>query len=245
MALEYDEIDFYGNSKKILFEYICPKSSGTLIQQTEKIDPEGLTLVTECEVEIFNKIFSELSEIQNFISAPYVHSTMLGLFDIQRKNNSYYESLVIEEVIRFFGSENYDFRQLRFNYVRPGTYYKPKTTDQMFRLGNGTVFANGDLKYEQTKNFRYLGIKLSKHLRYVFSEIFDENFAPKFNNVWCTLGYFNSEDFLINQDFESKFKSPDFMKFDKSCRIKGLYIGNYSTRSLDNFNKLQSIPLSN
>ena len=75
----------------------------------------------------------------------------------------------------------------RFDRVRPGTFYQLGTRDQFDSSSDGTVFVNGDINHDDNYRFRDLSKRLSSHLQEKLPTMFDVNFGPKSNAVWCTL----------------------------------------------------------
>ncbi|MEP6575978.1 MAG: hypothetical protein ABJB85_06075 [Nitrososphaerota archaeon] len=117
------------------FERICPLSSGTMREQTEYHDPEGLTLVAFLPEQQKIKLREVVKRIKtldhDFVEANNFHCTFLGLFPHGKINevklNSYYEKLVRQKISQFFGNEiknNYPLNfNLEFNLIRPGTWH--------------------------------------------------------------------------------------------------------------------------
>ena len=77
---------------------------------------------------------------------------MLGLFDENRRLNPYYERLTLEKIEQFFqDNSNIKEYKIKFKYIRPGTYYKPKSKcnsckkdepEPMYMLSNGCIDSN-------------------------------------------------------------------------------------------------------
>lgn len=166
MVLEYFEVGLDGDKRLVNFEQICPQSSGTLEKQTKTIDPKGLTIIAIVD-DIrykFESIFDKLSEY-NFRIAPMLHSTFLGLFNEDRKSSPTYIQQTIEQIGIFFESKvrRKQF-ELRFDRVRPGTFYQPRTRHQFDSSSDGTVFLNGDIDHNDNYRFRDLSKTPSCHL---------------------------------------------------------------------------------
>ena len=246
MVLEYIEKDFDETGRRVGFEQICPQLSGTIEKQTKTIDPPGLTVVAIIE-EVrpeFELIFNKLRTF-NFKVAPKLHLTLLGLFGETNKSNPDYVEQAIKQVKDFFN--NVDRRKqfgIKLDIIRPGTYYKDGTRDQMDCLSDGTVFARGDIRHEGTRRFQELGRALSNHLHKKLSNIFDDNFKPKFNAVWCTLGYFNCNEFWIDLELEAIFSSSTFSNFNLSIPVKELHIMTYKNRTLEDAKCIECIVLN-
>lgn len=63
---------------------------------------------------------------------------------------------------------------------------------------------------------------LAKYLKEKLDQIFDEALQPKFKTVWCTLGYFDSCDFIIDNEFFDLFEI--YKKFERICFRKNVYL---------------------
>ena len=50
--------------------------------------------------------------------------------------------------------------------------------------------------------------------------MFDVNFAPKFNEVWCKLDIFDCDDFWIDPGLEGIFRSSNFSNLDFSITFR-------------------------
>ena len=199
-------------------------------KQTKTIDPKGLTIIAIVD-DIRHKvesIFDKLSEY-NFRIAPMLHLTFLDLFNEDRKSNPTYIQQTIE--------------QIRFDRVRPGTFYLAGTRDQFDSSSDGTVFINGDINHDGNYRFRELSKTLSSHLQEKLPTILDVNFRLKFNAVWCTLGYFGRDDFWIDQDLEGIFSTSDFSNFNSRIPVKDLHVMIYGKRTLEDATCIECITL--
>jgi hypothetical protein len=180
MVLDYFEVGLDGIKRRVKFERICPQSSGTMEKQTKTINPKGLTIIAIVDDirHKFESIFDKLSEY-NFRIAPMVHLTFVGLFNEDRKSNPTYIQQTIEQIRNFFENEvkRKQF-ELRFDRVRPGTFYQSGTRDQFDSSNDGTVFVNGDINHDGNYRFRDLSKRLSSHLQEKLPTMFDANFGP-------------------------------------------------------------------
>ena len=245
--LKYQE-----NNYDLLFTCICATSSNTVIYQKKKIEPKGLTLVGFINKDIFKNVFDDLEGRYNFQKTNRPHITMLGLFDENRRLNPYYERLTLEKIEQFFQyNSNIKEYKIKFKYIRPGTYYKPKSKcnsckkdepEPMYMLSDGTVIAMGDIdNKENTNKFRQDSFFLADYLKSELDQIFDETFQPKFKTVWCTLGYFDCEDFMIDDECFNLFQS--YKNFNKEVTLEKLHICKYNSKSLNDAEIIRTIDL--
>ena len=256
--LEYKEKDFHNEQMNSQFICICPTSSNTVISQKKKIDPPGLTLVGFINQDIFKNIFDHLERRYNFQKNIRPHITILGLFNGERKLNPYYEKVTIEKIEQFFQyKEKYNIKEykIKFKHLRPGTYYKPKIkcnskcnkdvkekSEPMYMLSNGTVIAMGDMDKDDVKKFRQDSFSLANYLEKELAQIFDDTLQPKYDTVWCTLGYFDSYDFIIDDEFFNLFQK--YKKIDMEFILQKIHICKYSSKSLNDAEIIRTINLN-
>lgn len=152
----------------------------------------------------FSTLINRVKETTiGFQEAPRLHLTLLGLFDQERRTNRLYNEKSIEAIKEFFKSKNTRPFEVKFNLVRLGAWYVNRK--QRYLLGDGTVVAMGGLDNQPAKRFSQLGKDLVVCLRYkcqIFSAVI---FNRKFETVWCTLGYFDTGDFVINKSLLHAF----------------------------------------
>ena len=255
--LEYQEKGYDNTLIYSQFICICPTSSNMILSQKKKIDPKGLTLVGFINKDIFKDVFDDLEGRYNFQKTIHPHVTMLGLFDENRKINPYYEKLTIEKIEQFFhDKEKYNLKEykIKFNHIRPGTYYKftrkfnlknnrgdKNEPESMYMLSNGTIIAMGDLSEVGVKKFRHDSLDLVDYLKTELDQIFDETLHPKFNTVWCTLGYFDCNDFMIDNECFNLFQT--FKNFNKEVTLEKLHICRYNSKSLNDVEIIGTINL--
>jgi hypothetical protein len=72
-------------------------------------------------------------------------------------------------------------------------------------LSDGTVVAMADLENSHTQTFIRIGADLAGYLQEELPNIFDSSFQRKFDTVWCTLGYFDHDDFEITENIRDSF----------------------------------------
>jgi hypothetical protein len=255
--LEYQEKDYDNTLLYSHFICICPTSSNMILSQKKKIDPKGLTLVGFINKDIFNDVFDDLEGRYNFQKTIHPHVTMLGLFDENRKVNPYYEKLTIEKIEQFFHDKeknNLKEYKIKFKHIRPGTYYKfnkkfnlknnrdtKNEPEPMYMLSNGTIIAMGDLSEVDALKFRHDSLDLADHLKTELDQIFDETLQPKFKTVWCTLGYFDCDDFMIDDECFNCFQT--FKNFNKEVTLEKLHICRYNSKSLNDAEIIRTINL--
>ena len=251
--LEYQEKNSDNTLIYSHFICICPTSSNMVLSQKKKIYPKGLTIVGFINKDIFKDVFNDLEGRYNFQKTIRPHITMLGLFDENRKLNPYYEKLTIEKIEQFFhDKEKHNLKEykIKFKHIRPGTYYKPKKKcnsckknepESMYMLSNGTIIAMGDLSEVDVLKFRQDSLYLVDYLKTELDQIFDETLHPKFKTVWCTLGFFDCDDFMIDDECFNLFQS--FKNFNKEFTLEKLHICRYNSKSLNDAEIIETINL--
>jgi hypothetical protein len=190
---------------------IRPKTSNTIVEQQERFDPPGVTIVSypdqlEKEVE---DITIKLKDLQlGFRPAKKLHFTLLSLFDKQRKIDPFFLKATLDCVKRFFEQ----YRQfmsgplnIKSSLVRPGSWYKDGQEVPM--ISNGTVIIMADLESPSAQKFIRIGDVLERYLKEELPYICDASFKRKFPTMWCTLGYFDHDDFQVTEQIRDTFKS--------------------------------------
>jgi hypothetical protein len=241
--LTYTEQDVYNRYTKIDIECVCPTSSGARDKQKKPVKPKGLTLVGLVEEKIFDDVFIKLNDLHNFTKNERLHLTMLGLFDDSRKCNPPHRDLCVKSIKNFFDQHKEEKFEIKYTTVRPGTYYPPNSRKQCYMLSDGTVIAVGDARNNDTGRFGHLGTKLAKWLLAQLPDIFDSKFSRKYDTVWSTLGYFDDEDFIIDDLTYNTFTSKQFTSFDKRIKIEKLVIAEFGYRNLSDLKKIHEIDL--
>ena len=204
IMLEYPK---YG----LKFCSICPKTSNTIVEQQKRFDPPGVTIVSypDKSEEELEDILTGLKNLQlDFKPAKKLHFTLLSLFDEHRKQNPFYLKATLDCVRRFFDQYCHFMSgplSIESSLVRPGSWYRDGQEVPM--SSNGTVILMADLESASTQKFIRIGNVLEKYLRQDLPYIFDASFKRKFPTMWCTLGYFDHDDFQVTEQIRDTFKS--------------------------------------
>ena len=172
--------------------------------------------------------------------SPNLHLTVLGLFNDKRKSSPNSEKLVTQSIEKYFIDNTVESYHVKFNKIRPGTRYKEEPDEkgnrqQMDEESDGTVFANGDILEPNCVRLKKLSESIGKWL--TLNHTLDGMFPsikPKFNAIWCTLGYFLN-DFSIKdrRTIEEIFNSDALFDFHESVLIKNLSIARFKTKDLE------------
>ena len=94
---------------------------------------------------------------------------------------------------------------IKINLIRPGSWYN-NDMKEIRMLSDGTVVAMADLEDSDTQKFTRVGNLLARYLQEELPYIFDLSFGRKFPSaVWCTLGYFDHDDFEITENIRDSF----------------------------------------
>jgi hypothetical protein len=189
---------------------ICPKSSNTIEQQKKISDSPGITIVSYPNHlgKEFEDIRTKLKDLGlGFRSAKRLHFTLLSFFEEHRKQNPFYLKVTLDCVKKFFDNcHQYMSGPLRIesSLVRPGSRYKGGREVPM--ISDGTVILMADLESTPAQRFLRIGNVLERYLRQELPHIFEASFKRKFPTMWCTLGYFDHEDFEIEELIRDMFK---------------------------------------
>ena len=76
-----------------------------------------------------------------------------------------------------------------------------------------------------------VGNVLASYLQEVLPYIFDLSFGRKFPSVWCTLGYFDHDDFEITENIKDSFNI--ITRNTITVNIKEVQIAEFKKRTLD------------
>ena len=217
---------------------ICPKTSGVTVEQQKRFDPPGVTIVSypDNSEEELDGITTRLKNLQlDFKPAKKLHFTLLSIFDEHRKQNPFYLKATLDCVRRFFDQ----YRQfmtgplnIESSLVRPGSWYRDGQEVPM--VSDGTVILMADLESASSQKFIRIGNVLERYLRQELHYIFDASFKRKFPTMWCTLGYFDHDDFEITKLVGNTFKSFP----TPTLNIKDLQIVEFRRKDLEGFNPI-------
>lgn len=234
------------------FSKICPRSSGTIRDQRLYLNPEGLTLVAFLPDDEKFKFIGEIDKIKalndRFYEVANLHITLLGLFPYAKTHqlNPHFEVIVKDRISKFLEdklSSNYELTfKLEFSLIRSGTWHGINSI-QIPNASNGTVVAIGELTSVGNKKFADLADELESYLKRELECIFGQEFTRKFPNLWCTLGYFDCDDFSIDSKFVDTFN--EWNPLDKSLAtitVSELQLVKYRLKSLNGYDSILRFP---
>jgi hypothetical protein len=228
-----------------IFACICPETSGTRQKQSIQMKVKGVTVAAYIEKHrnTFYQYISEIKKAESgFNQSPLLHLTLLTLFQEEEKMraNPLYTQQAIDSLERFFTNKEIKSFDVKFNLIRPGSWNIEDK--QRYLLGDGTVVAMGNLGDENTRKFAKIGKDLAYHLRYELPNIVGCDFKRKFDTVWCTLGYYDREDFEITDEVNRTFEG--LRNINISTRIDRFDIVEFRKKSLTDGKRLATIELS-
>ena len=218
------------------FYSICPKTSNTISKRETILDPYGVSIVGyfEDQQHKYDDVIKHLEDLGlGFVRVKKLHFTLLSLFDEKRKQNPFYLRSTITAVKKFFEEYKSKLRgplNIECNLIRPGSWYNDMKEIRM--LSDGTVVAMADLENSDTQKFARVGNVLARYLQEELPYIFDLSFGRKFpSTVWCTLGYFDHDDFEITENIRDSF---NFITRDIiAVNIKEVQIVEFKKGTLD------------
>ena len=208
-TLEYIEKQ-KGRDLKIKFRKICLYSGMIEEQTTQK---KGLSIVAffsyrykkQIRINIINKI-DDLHYM--FVPAKNLHSTLLTISTknlFQEKSNNYFTYLIKEQLTNYFNDQKNNSKiTLKFDEFRPGTWHGFDNSQIPF-ASNGTVVAMGNPDRKGNREFVTIANEIVCYLKNNLGQIIESKFDRKFLTVWSTLGYFDHNDFDINENFVDTF----------------------------------------
>ena len=169
----------------------------------------GISLVTFVKPAYKDRFTDAIKNIANaeysFRSSPRLHLTLLNLFNPEnRPHNPYYLRLTCKSIKNFFKANKPGSIRVKFNLIRPGSWFD--NGNEKWEVSDGTVVAMADLDDLDTKRFKSIADKLAKYLRSNLPYIFNSSLKPKYPTVWCTLGFFDREDFEMTQQLWDTFE---------------------------------------
>jgi hypothetical protein len=98
-------------------------------------------------------------------------------------------------------------------------------------LSDGTVVAIADLENSDTQKFTRVANVLARYLHEELPSIFDLSFKRKFASVWCTLRYFDHDDFAITENIKDSFNI--ITRDTITVNLKEVQIVEFKKRTLD------------
>jgi hypothetical protein len=246
--LEYREEELRPNSPTpvpitISLDCIRPESTGTCAKQNKVLLIPELTIVAFLENSDVKKFLIPLKELAqipflNFIPSPCLHLTVLGL-----KGVSSFLNWHREDIGSMVHSYFLDIKQMKvtFEHIRPGSYIVGK--DQRINsISDGTVITYASWQDDAVK-FHKMGQNLAEYLS-KSKDIFSQIQSRKYFTVWCTLGYFNCEDFPISGYLSELLMKKPFKPFNISITVKKLSLVRYYRRNLVDSEVIKEIKLS-
>ena len=185
------KIHTYGVSvKKIV-------ASATRKEQQGRLEKVSLVAFLDKEQKTpFANICRRLKKInKNFYQNRNLHVTVFGFGPLTK-----HDYQMIQKRLQKFFTAKRDFKlTINLDSIRPGTTYVGNQTLMPVQgISNGTVIAFGDVVKNET--FFNFSNQLAKFLLKNNSvrSILGTKFRKKFPVVWCTLGYFNTDEFQVN-----------------------------------------------
>ena len=217
--LEYIENQKLGGElvqKTLKFDRIYPNLSGNIQKQTSPFNPPALTMVAFLNLNTNNK--KRFDSVMNKIGilgykicgTTQPHCTLLGLLPNEGISlNPLFEQLIKEKIIEFIDEWKSTGNQIKFNLnfkrIRPGSWYGLQG-EIVPLASDGTIVAIGELgKGSENEGFNALGKDLALFLISKLPSIFGNGLEPKYPTIWCTLGYFDTDDFIMNKPFVDRF----------------------------------------
>lgn len=215
--LEYKEI-----GRK--FFAICPVSSRMRRCHTTPNNPTLFTVVVNVKGTDENP-FQEAIDIliksgHRFRWNLNLHSTILNLNE-DKVSSDNIES-IIHSMTDFFTRKKLPQMKLEFFLVHPGIWESHLTES------DGTVIALG--KEENNKQFLAMVNELKNYL----NSIHNDCAKRKYNNaIWSTSGFFDEEDFSVDDTICEAFNHPKLRNFNHTVTISEIGVTEFRLKSLD------------
>jgi hypothetical protein len=215
--LEYKEI-----GRK--FFSICPVSSRMRRCHTTPNKPPRFTVVVNIKGTDENP-FQEAIDIliksgHRFRWNLNLHSTILNLNEDKVSANNMED--IIYSMTDFFKRKKLSQTKLAFFLIHPGKWESHLTES------DGTVIALG--KEESNKQFLAMVNELKNYL----NSIHNDCAKRKYNNtIWSTLGFFDEEDFIVDDAIYKAFNHPKLRNFNHTVTISEIAVTEFRLKSLD------------
>jgi hypothetical protein len=210
------------------FDKISPVSSGGRKRQTIPKDPPHFSIVTYIEdndqrqfQEVIDKI--RLIPEHKFRWALNLHCTLLST---QGMINSHNVKTLYDTTREFFERINIEQPlKVEFSLIHPGEWENDHPTES-----DGTVI---DLaKQKEGANNCFLNVM--NELLIQINNALDIKLEPKCHNtIWCTLGYFDENDFPIDPSIFTAFNNPKLREFNHIITVNNVAITEFRLKSLD------------
>ena len=231
LKLNYEDEDDVGQ----IFYSICPVSSGMRNDHIVPKNPPQYTIVAYIEKsdqKQFQKAIDILRIPQHrFRWTLNLHFTLLSLQTTEKRTLSDNIESIFSAVKKFFGEKNIGQIKINFSLIHPG-----KWKDDPIK-SDGTVIALGRNKDNQ--NFLDVVHELKDYLQ----KRFHKSLGRNYDTVWCTLGFFDEEDFKVDYTIYKSFNNPILRKFKVTATIKEISITEFRLKSLDDGIKRHIIKL--
>jgi hypothetical protein len=232
----------YYQDIRTTFSRICPDlrhdgKASTRTTQRHRLDPPGLTIVAfinNGHDKPFKKAIEkiETSSGKRFCSTSFLHFTLLGLFNDERKcpDSPDEKDEIIKSAKEFIEQKHFGHLTINFNLVRLGAFYKagsPCDGD-----GDGTLVATADREFQEVNKLNSFGNDLACHMRKTFPIFCNNNKLKREHpTVWSTLGYFDEPDFDIDERLASILEN--LKSFNATVSVSQLEVRSYGLRSLE------------
>jgi hypothetical protein len=232
LKLDYKDEDDVGH----IFYSVCPVSSGMRNDQIVPKDFPQFTIVAYIE-KSDQKQFQRAIDIlripqHRFRRAMNLHCTLLSLQTTKKRTLSNNIESIFSVVTKFFEEKNIGQIKINFCLVHPGKWRDhPNESD-------GTVIALG--RKEDNQKFLNVVYELKDYLQKRFHNI---SFGRNYDTIWCTLGFFDEEDFKVDYSIYKSFNNPILRRFKVTTTIKEISITEFRLKSLDDGIKCYIIKL--
>jgi hypothetical protein len=220
-TLDYEDYE----DIKCTFHKICPTSSMTRENQLTPKNPHQFTIVAYL-LEEDHGAFQEVLDILRIPEHRFrwflnLHCTLIPLFTQPSKIDENNLDIASSYIKQFFSSNKISELKVEFSIIHPGKWDRHKYES------NGTVIALGQKKH----NERFLNAvsNLQKNLE----EAFKTSFRRRYNTAWCTLGFYDENDFQVDSPIYETFNNPKLRKFNLTTIFKEISITGFRLKSLD------------
>jgi hypothetical protein len=209
------------------FYKISPVSSGTTLRQTTPKDRPDFSIVTYID-DNDQKQFQDAVDIiksvpgHNFKSTLNLHCTLLSLQGNINNNNL---KSVYNAAKEFFEKINTKRLKIEFSLIHPGKWDNNHLTES-----DGTVIALAIREGTDNKRFMDVTYGLITHINNELNLSLERKYC---DTLWCTLGFFNENDFPIDCHICSAFNSPKLRGFNHTIAVTKVEITEFRKKSLD------------
>jgi hypothetical protein len=209
------------------FYKISPTSSGVRKDQTTPKPSPQFSIVTYLDDNNQKQLQEAVDIIKSvpehrFKSTLNLHCT---LHSTQGKINSNNAKSLYDATAEFFDKINIKHQlKIEFSLIHPGKWDNQPTES------NGTVIALA--KREGINNNCFIDIinKLRDHINATLNLSLERKYP---NTIWCTLGFFDEDDFPIDPYLFTAFNNPKLRKFNPTITINEVAITEFRLKSLN------------